>query len=47
MRIVIAFVVGVMVARGLVFALADVLASPVLQRENYRGRRLSTRAARR
>ncbi|MET1000498.1 MAG: hypothetical protein ABWZ15_01695 [Acidimicrobiia bacterium] len=44
MRIVIAFVVGVIVARGLVFALADVLASPVLQRENYRGRRLPTAA---
>lgn len=44
MRIVIAFVVGVIVARALVFALADVLASPVLERENYRGRRLPTAA---
>ena len=42
MSVVIALVVGVLVARALVFALADVFASPVLDRENYRGRHLPT-----
>ena len=42
MSVLIAFVVGVLVARALVFALADVLASPVLDRENYRGHHLPT-----
>src|ERR1700741_5532104 len=42
MSVVIALVVGVVVALALVFALADVFASPVLDRENYRCRLLPT-----
>ena len=44
MNVFLAFVVGVLAARALVFALADVLASPLLDRENYRGHHLPTAA---